>query len=243
MGLFATNRTVVIRGSADRNTPYGLEAEEAWNYGVSLTQGFELAEREFVLSLDVFRTQFENQIVVDWENARQIVFHNLDGESYSNSYQIKVDYELIKNLDVRVAYRVFDVQTTYSENLLEKPMVSKHRAFVNVAYQTESDWHFDATLNWRGQMRLPDTSINPVQYQRAERSPSYYLLGGQISKRWGDRWDIYLGGENILDYKQNDAIIASDDAFGDYFDGSLVWAPLFGANVYVGFRYNLVREK
>jgi len=243
MGLFATNRTVRIRGNSSRNTPYGLEAEEAWNYGLSLTQGFELAEREFVLSVDAFRTEFVNQIVVDWENAREVVFHNLDGQSYSNSYQIKVDYELVNNLDVRLAYRVFDVKTTYGESLQQKPMVSKHRAFLNMAYKTENDWHFDATLNWRGQMRLPDTSINPVQYRRPDYSPAYFLLGGQVSKRWGNKWDVYIGGENILNYKQTDAIIASDEPFGDFFDGSLVWAPLFGANFYVGFRYNLVSRK
>lgn len=243
MGLFATNRTVIVRGNSDRNTPYGLEAEEAWNYGVSLTKGFDIAERECVLSVDAFRTQFDNQVIVDWENAREVAFYNLDGESFSNSYQIKIDYEAFKNFDVRLAYRLFDVQTTYSENLLQRPMVSKHRAFVNLAYKTESDWHFDTTINWRGKMRLPDTSINPVQYQRPDHSPAYFLLGGQISKRWGNKWDVYIGGENILNYKQTDAIIASDDTFGDYFDGSIVWAPLFGTNLYAGFRYNLVKKK
>ena len=112
-----------------------------------------------------------------------------------------------------------------------------------MAYKTKSDWHFDATVNWKGSMRLPDTSANPIEHQRLSHSPSYFLLGGQISKRWGDKLDIYLGGENLLNYKQRDAIIAGDDAFGEFFDASIVWAPLFGTNVYIGFRYNLPSKK
>lgn len=241
-GLFATNRSVRVN-STNADTPYGLEAEVAWNYGISYNKGFDISGKEFVLSLDAFRTQFENQIVVDWENAREISFYNLQGQSYANSYQAKIDYEIVQNLDVRVAYRLFDVQTQYTEALQEKPLVSKHRAFINVAYKTKSDWHFDMTWNWRGSMRLPDTSLNPQRYQRPNRSPAYSMLNGQISKRWGSKWDVYLGAENILNYKQDDAIIASDDAFGQFFDGSLTYAPLFGTNIYIGFRYNLIKEK
>lgn len=91
-------------------------------------------------------------------------------------------------------------------------------------------------------MRLPDTQANPKDFQRPDRSPSYALVSGQISKRWNNKWDIYLGAENIFNYKQEDAIIGSEDAFGEYFDGSIIYAPLFGTNLYVGFRYNLVKK-
>ena len=242
IALFTTNRNVRVRGT-NEDTPYGLEAEEAWNYGLSYTKGFDMAGREFILSLDAFRTEFENQIVVDWENAREVSFFNLNGDSYANSFQAKLDYEILENLDIRVAYRMFDVQTQFSEGLKEKPLVSKHRAFINAAYSTKSDWHFDLTWNWRGSTRLPDTSINPLRFQRPERSPAYSLFNAQISKRWGKKLDIYLGVENIFNYRQDDAIIAGDDAFGEFFDSSLVYAPLFGTNAYIGFRYNLIKDK
>jgi len=171
-----------------------------------------------------------------------VAFYNLEGDSYSNSVQAKLEYELVKNLDVRLAYRLFDVKVAFSEELLQKPFVSKHRAFINMAYKTDSDWHFDATINWRGSMRIPGTSSNPEEFRRENTSPSYFLANAQISKRWGDKWDLYIGGENIFDYKQENAIIASNDAFGPYFDASLIWAPLFGANIYIGFRYNLTAK-
>lgn len=242
LGLFSTSREVIINGE-NNNNPYGLDAEVAWNYGINFTQGLSVGEKELLVSLDFYRTDFENQVVVDWETARRISFYNLEGKSYSNSIQLKLEYELFNDFNIRTAYRLFDVKTDYTDSRLAKPLLSRHRAFVNLAYKTTSDWHFDATLNWNGQKRLPDTSLNPVEYQRPDYSPNYFILNGQIMKRWGDKLDVYLGFENLLDYKQKDAIIAADDAFGSYFDASIVWAPLFGRNIYLGFRYNIFNDK
>lgn len=238
LGLFSSSRRVII-DATNVDNPYGLDAEEAWNMGINFTQAIDIAEKELILSVDVYRTTFTNQIVVDYETAGLVNFYNLDGPSYSNSFQVKLEYELFRNFDIRAAWRLFDVKTEFKEGLLEKPMVSKHRSFVNMAYKTDSDWHFDATLNWIGSKRLPYTGDNPVAYQRPDRSPNYFLLNGQIMKRWNDVFDVYLGGENLLNFKQTDAIIAADDPFGEFFDASIVWAPLFGANIYLGFRYTL----
>jgi len=233
MRLFASQRTVQVRNNTDQSIPYGLEAEVAWNYGINYTQGFNIAEREVVFSFDAYRTTFENQIIADFETPAKVSFYNLDGQSYSNSIQAKLDLELIKNLDLRVAYRLFDVASTYEGQLMERPMVSRHRAFANMAYKTKSDWHFDWTLNWKGAQRLPDTSSNPEEHRRLEYSPNYFLASAQIMKRWGNKWDVYLGGENLFNYKQTDAIIAADDAFGEYFDASIVWAPFLCISAYL----------
>jgi len=239
LNIFASGRTLEIRNPSEDDIPYGLEAEVAWNYGVSYSQGLRIAEKELVLTADVYRTQFENQIIVDYENPSRVAFYNLQGESYSNSVQVKLDYELTTNLDVRVAYRLFDVKSTYEGELLQRPLVSRHRAFINTAYEAKNDWHFDLTVNWRGTQRLPNTQSNPVEHRRLVNSPSYFLANAQISKRWGDKWDIYLGAENLFNYRQTDAVIDSQNAFGEFFDASIVWAPLFGRNIYVGFRYNV----
>lgn len=238
LGLFSTSREVTIN-QVNNDNPYGLEPEIAWNYGINYTQAFNIANRELIVSFDAYRTSFENQIVVDYETAGKVSFYNLEGESFSNSVQLKLEYPLLENLDIRMAYRMFDVQTTFGESLLQKPLISKHRAFINMAYKTKSDWHFDATLNWNGQKRLPNTQNNPEQYRRPDNSPNYFLLNAQVMKRWGKKWDVYLGAENLLNFRQTDAIIAGNDAFGQYFDASIVWAPLFGTNVYLGFRYAL----
>lgn len=238
-GLLASNRQFIFQGDGS-NKPYGLEAEFAWNFGLNYTKKYKFKGKDGSISFDLYRTEFENQIVVDLDNSpQQALFYNLDGRSYSNSFQAQMDYELVKNLDVKVAYRWFDVNTTYGTELLAKPLVSKHRAFANFAYETESNWAFDYTISWQGPKRLPNTESNPEQYQLDKESPSFFLMNAQITKKWDKKLHVYLGVENLLNYKQEDAILASDQPFSSYFDAAQIWGPVFGRNIYGGLRYYL----
>lgn len=238
MRFLASNRDFVIH-SQGNDTPYGLDAEIAWNYGVSYANKFKISGRDAAFNIDFYRTEFENQIVVDMDqNTQEVNFYNLDGQSYSNSVSTQFDYELIKNFNVRLAYRWYDVKTDYQQGELTKPLLSPNRAFVNLAYETESKWKFDYTVNWQDQKRIPFTGSNPVEFQLEEQSPDYILMNTQITKEWS-RLSVYAGMENIMDYRQDDPIIDSANPNSDYFDSALVWGPIFGRNTYVGLRYRM----
>jgi outer membrane receptor for ferrienterochelin and colicin len=142
-------------------------------------------------------------------------------------------------LDVRLAYRWYDVKTTYYGKLQQKPLQSMHRAFINLGYSSRKYWKFDITSNWQGKKRIPYTGSNPLVYLLPERSPGFVLVNTQISKTWNEKFEIYVGVENLFDYKQKNPIIASEDPFGDYFDSSLIWGPVFGRKTYLGLRYKI----
>ena len=135
-----------------------------------------------------------------------------------------------------MAYRWQDVRSTYGTSLKDKPYVAKHRAFINLGYETLNGWKFDYTVLWQGQKRIPSTEANPAAFQRATRSPDIFYMNAQITKSWKERFDVYFGIENITNVKQNSPILAADQPFGPYFDTSLVWGPIFGRMTYVGFR-------
>ena len=80
---------------------------------------------------------------------------------------------------------------------------------------------------------------NPEVLQIPGESPDFVLMNAQVSKLWNDKFEIYLGVENLLNFRQDNPIIASDQPFSDYFDSSLVWGPMFGRNMYLGFRYRI----
>src|SRR5690554_7382009 len=99
-----------------------MDPEIAWNYGVSFMQGFDLFNRKADITVDFYRTDFENQIVVDWENPNEINFYNLDGESYSNSFQAEFNYDVFERFDLRMAYKFYDVETTYRSGKKQNPL-------------------------------------------------------------------------------------------------------------------------
>jgi outer membrane receptor for ferrienterochelin and colicin len=145
----------------------------------------------------------------------------------------------MRRFDLRMAYRWLDVKTDYTEGLLMKPLIAEHRAFVNLAYETKNKWKFDFTVQWLGPQRIPDTSQNLPENQLPEYSPDYVLMNTQITKDFGDKWSVYLGVENIGDYKLDDPIVSANDPFGNNFDASMVWGPIFGRMAYAGFRFRL----
>lgn len=240
IGVFASNRSIIIEGSGTDKTPYGLKAEVAWNMGFSITKEVKIKNRDLILSFDLNRIDFVNQIVVDLDrSARTVVFYNLQGKSYSNSAQIQAEINAFKWLDVRLAYRYNDVKTTYGEQLLRKPLVSPQRAFANFAIKPGKGWTIDYTLNRLASVRIPSTAANDEGHRWPGQSPSYFLSNTQITKSWVNNFEIYLGGENIFNYRLSHPIIGAHAPFGEYFDSSLAWGPIMGVNLYAGIRYSI----
>ena len=240
--LFASSRQINILDSGGEI--YGLDPEVAWNYGLSFLQGFNLFERKADITLDYYRTSFENQVVVDWENPYEINFYNLEGQSFANSFQFELNYNIAERFDLRTAYKYYDIQTDYTVGRRIKPLVPKHRVFVNLGYEligqnTEAPWKFDATYNWLSEQRYPDTSMSPEEYQLDEFSPTVGTLNLQVTKVFSPKFEVYLGGENVTNERQPDPIVSPDDPFGPNFDTNFVYGPIFGSMYYAGLRFKL----
>jgi outer membrane receptor for ferrienterochelin and colicins len=239
MGVLVSSRTINIWPGYG-TIGYGFEPEVAWNEGISLDEKFKLFKRDANFSLDFYRNDFVNQTIIDVEDPRQVNIYDLNGKSFSNSFQAELSFSPVKSLDIRLAYRLFDVRATYDNQLLQKPLTAKNRGFVNLAYGYKS-WKFDYTVNYVGTKRIPSTSDNPVKYQLPGYSPAYFIMNAQVSKTVSKKHgvDLYLGGENLGNYYQSNAIIAADQPFGNYFDASLVWGPLSGRLIYGGLRFKI----
>ena len=238
--LFVSQRILMIMGQ-NNSGAYSLNPEISWNKGISLDQKFNLFNNPATLSLDYFRNDFKNQVIVDIESAKKIHIYNLAGKSYSNSFQAEVNMTPVTKLDLRVAYRYFDVKQTYSGNLLDRPFIAKHRAFLSVDYATNNDWKFNYTVTFNGKKRIVNPYESYVSFIPTTSSPSYYLLNAQVSKSFGinNPMDIYVGVENISNFFQQNTILSADDPFGPNFDASMIWGPVTGRMLYVGWRIKI----
>lgn len=240
--LMASSRDFNITAS-DSLMPYGLNPEIAWNYGVNFLHKFKLDYRDAQIGVDVYRTNFVDQVVVDVDyHPQQVLIYNLDGSSFSNTIQAEFSWEVRKRFDLRMAYRYVDTRTQYVDGLFQKYLLSRDRAFVNLGYETrDNHWQFDFTTQWNGPKRLPKTAYNPTEYQRAAESPAFFNLHAQVTWRTGTEksFDIYLGVENALNMRQPDPIVAAHDPFSKYFDASMVWGPIYGRMLYGGIRYKI----
>ena len=221
--LMASSREIII----DNN----LKQEEAWNYGATATLDIDIFEKCLIINLEYYYTNFINQVVTDLDSdIHQVHFYNLDGISYSHTFQIDATYPFFEGFSLLGAFRYNDVKYTINGVLREKPLTSRYKGLVTATYKTPLEiWQFDVTLQINGDGRMPDGFGT---------FDAYPILNAQILKwfRWGN---VYVGAENITNFKQKDPIIGYDDPWGPDFDATMIYGPIDGIMVYAGIKWKL----
>lgn len=236
----------LLSSSRKMNIADNLDQEEAWNTGVNLAFYIPLFGKELTLNGEWYYTDFQKQVVVDMDSDPHAVsFYNLDGKSYSNSFQVEATYPFFRGFTLTAAYRYTDAKTDYRNaagvtQQLKKPLVSDYKGLLTASYQTPlKKWQFDLTgqFNGGGRMPTPDAT-NPLWEPNFN---AYTVVNAQITKYFR-RWSVYLGAENLFDYKQSHPIIDAGNPRGENFDGSMVWGPVHGRKIYAGLRFNISRD-
>lgn len=234
-GMLVSARQLVIQGD--------FRMEEAWNYGLNITHTIALSEkREAVFSADFYRTDFINQIIVDLDQAwNRIIISNLDGKSYSNSFQVNADAAITEHFSITAAYRLNDVRVTTAGMLQERALVSRHKGLLAVSYASRFEkWKTDLTTQYHGRSRLP-AGVPHLQHAGfGEYSPDFVTMHFQLTRKF-KKWDAYAGVENLTNYMQHHPVLGADNPFEEGFDAGIIWGPITGRMFYAGIRYTVGR--
>jgi outer membrane receptor for ferrienterochelin and colicin len=230
--LMASGRELIIDN---------LNQESAWNYGVSAAFNIPFFGQNLKLNGEYYYTRFSSQAVIDYDsNPHQIHIANLQGKSYSHTFQIDAAYPLFKGMTLTAAYRLNDVRTTYNGILMEKPLTSKYKGLVSASYKTPLGiWQFDATLQLNGGGRMPSpytTDSGAMSWD--EHFSSYEQLNVQIT-RWFRHFSVYVGSENLTDFTQKNPIISANNPWNKNFEPTMIWGPMEGRMLYAGIRINI----
>jgi outer membrane receptor for ferrienterochelin and colicins len=237
MSLLASQKIIVINGN--------LQQERAANYGMNLVKEFQVFKRKAEVDVDVYRTDFFNQVVIDLDSDPAIAnVYNLKdsaGKSFSNSYQVQFSFEPLKRFTFLTAFRINDARQTTEGKLQERALQSRYKGLLTLSYATRFDkWKFDFTTQLNGPARIADQSKMPGILQRDySYSPIYTILNAQITRKFRYEIEVYLGAENLLNFKQKDAITEPFLPYHTHFDTSMAWGPLAGRTIYAGIRYKI----
>jgi hypothetical protein len=235
-GNLVSNRSVVFMEE--------LLPEEAVNVGTSYVK--EIGK--FTISGEYYYTYFLNQLIADMEHSRHIYFYNLDGKSTAQSGLIEVNYGPKNRWEYKLAYRFTTAKQTMgkpgNENVVvDRMFLPRDRVLANIAYALPYDkWKFDFTWQWNGKRRLPEfrpgAIMDSYKNMKIIYGPSFSNINAQVSRNF-PKLEVYLGGENIGNFRQKDPIIGYQNPFGATFDAGMAWGPVVGAIVYSGFRYKI----
>lgn len=252
IGVFSTGK--LFSGNFEEHT-----LEDAWTFGGNLTYYLPFgASSNTYISFDYFRTAFSQQMIVDYEHLNNTIsFYNLDGRrSYTDNFQVDFNVEPVERFTVTATFRYTDARVTLEgQGLVEKPMTSRYKGVLNMQYATNlNKWIFDFTASVNGPCRVYDF-MRDLKDADGNRlyvngyTPVYPLLYLQVTRRFKGV-DVYIGGENLTNFRQKNVILGSRDsstglvsAHQPSFDASAVWGPIMGARFYAGVRFTLWKTR
>lgn len=239
VNLFSENINLLV-SSRDIVFAEELKPEQGLNWGLNYTYTFDKEKMSGNFSADFYQTRFFNQFFPDYDSdPTKAIIKNFTGTSISNGLQIEANFKFFKVLEFRTAYNYLDVYREISGSKYLLPFNPKNRVMAAISYRPKNDkWYFDVNAHWYDKQRLPNTATNPIEYQHADYSKPYTLLNAQITYKW-KRFDVYVGCENIFDFRQKRPIVSWQDPFSKYFDTSSVWGPTRGRETYIGIRWKL----
>ncbi len=245
----AENVSMMVTGrewKEDYGKRFFPDQEEAWNYGISTSLVLPLADKELELNAEYYYTDFQHQLVIDHsaERTREeylgfienyyLVFTNLQGKSYSHTLQVDASYPLLEGLTTLVAFRYNDARTTYLDGKLhQRPLTSRYKGLLTLSYKTPLEfWQFDVTAQLNGPGEL---------YDHETRYPAYGQLQAQVTREF-QHFSLYVGGENLTNYKIKDPILGASNPWSQHFDATQVWGPVEGAMFYAGIRIKFEKD-
>ncbi len=237
--LFSENNNLL---ASSRNVIYQeiLRPEQAMNWGINYTYILTLKKVFGTLSADFYQTRFINQFFPDYDSDPTKAFiRNFTGKSISNALQIDASFIFLNGFEMKFGYNFLDVYRIVNGEKYVLPFTPKNRAMTAFSYRPKkSRWYIDMNIHWYDKQRLPNTNSNPAEYRNTNFSRAYSLVNIQVTYK-AKRTEIYVGCENIFDFRQRKPIVGWQDPFGKYFDTSSVWGPTRGREIYVGVRWKV----
>ena len=244
----------VLPSSRTLHLASDIRQERAVNTGISATFYIPLGSRQLQLSAEYYYTHFLNSLIVDMDRDKHAVYiynqSDIAGaQSFAHSAQIEATIEVLRGWTWTAAFRYTDVeQTTYNSSknqyeLRPKALTNRFKGIISTSYQTPlKKWQFDVTAQFNGISRMPDGFVALGDYLGGYGTPHpitwYPQLMAQITKYWRT-CSLYVGAENMTNFKQFAPVVDSFNPWGADFDASMVCGPTTGWKVYVGFRYDL----
>ncbi|MBX2951277.1 MAG: TonB-dependent receptor [Leadbetterella sp.] len=241
-----------------------LKPETSWNVNANLVKKFYLKSGTF-LNFDgtAFYTYFTNKIIPDYDtDPNRIIYANLDGYAVSRGVSLNADLAFASGLKFLLGGTLLDVYNTEAGGKKERQMFAERFTGTwSIGYTfPKPKISIDYTGNVYGPMRLP--LLGPTD-PRPEYSPVWSIQNIQVVKTFNDRWEIYGGVKNLLNWtpaksvpfliarpqdpfdKQvvfdanNTPVVNENNPYGLTFDPSYVYASNQGIRGFLGVRFTV----
>jgi Ca-activated chloride channel homolog len=193
-------------------------------------------------------TRFDNKTVTDfYAHKDSILLSNLKGKAQTFAAGLVIDYVPYSLLNIKATYFYEKAMTTMNGKYVAEPLISQHRASLAATYSLRQRFHYLGKINlstaanfYANTPYFVRTSANEMRYEMAK--PFSLINVGIENIRPKERVSLYLGINNLLNYRQNTPFQNANTPFASNFEGSQIFAPLIGTNVVFRVNVKLVKN-
>ncbi|MCC7502164.1 MAG: TonB-dependent receptor [Flavobacteriales bacterium] len=225
-----------------------LRPERSWNGTLNVVRKWPGEKQFFAIDASLFHTRFSNRILPDYTNDPDLILYsNLNGHGIAQGVSLNLEARMGNGLKAIAGATWMDVHTVEGGVTNEQLFAPDWQGTFALSKDLPHHITIDLTGQWYGPMRLP---VQPNDY-RPSTSPWYALLNVQVRHRFSDRFEIYGGVKNLLDFVPQDPLMRPFDPFdrtagdtvtnpnGYTFDTAYMYAPLQGVRGFLGLRMTL----
>ncbi|MGB3801368.1 MAG: TonB-dependent receptor [Lewinella sp.] len=253
-----TEDHAALTGARESVFAESLLPETSWNININLLQKvYDWQPGILTIDASVWYTRFGNRIIPDYEtDPNKIIYANLDGYAVSRGTSLNADVLFTNGITARLGLTLQDVYAVEQEIRRQQILTESISGVWTINVPLGQRWQVDYTGNLYGPMELP--LLGPLD-PRPEKSPWFSIQNVQVSRKF-DRWDIYGGIKNLLDFTPPaNSIARSFDPFDRdvqfaadgsviataanpnalTFDPTYMFAANQGIRAFVGFRYRI----
>ncbi|MCI2228646.1 TonB-dependent receptor [Polaribacter sp. MSW13] len=243
-----TEDHAALTGAREVEFDGALKPETSWNTNINYVKKINTENTFITLDASIFYTHFNNRILPDYEtDSNKIIYANLDGFSVSKGISLNTDITFTNGLSVNLGATLMDVSITKNNVKTRQLLTESFSGVWSISYKFNNQFTIDYTGNLYGPMRLPLLGENDV---RDEYSPWYSVQNIQLTKKFNNKWEIYGGVKNLLNFTPPANSINSADNPFDVgvdteanpelaFDPSYVYASNQGTRAFIGLRYTI----
>jgi outer membrane receptor for ferrienterochelin and colicins len=225
-----------------------LDPETSWNANLNYVKKINTENSFITLDASAFYTYFNNRILPDYEtDPNKIIYANLEGFSVSQGISLNADFLFTNGLAINTGATLMEVSVTENDVKRTQLLTESFSGVWSISYKFNNDFTIDYTGNLYGPMRLPLLGKNDP---RDEYSPWFSIQNIQLRKKFSNRWEVYSGLKNLLNFTPAaNSINSADNPFDvgvntelnpeRAFDPSYVYASNQGIRAFAGVRYTL----
>ena len=254
-----TEDHAALTGARDVVFTEDILPEKSWNVNINWNQKlYSKFGTIFDLDLSVFKTEFSNRILPDYEtNPNQIIYSNLDGTSVTQGITLNINSLSANGLKVNLGATFIDSKIIQNNETEYPFLTEKFSGNYRVSYSLYNPKIiFDLSGTVIGPMKLP---LLGALDTRAPESPVINIMNLQTTYSFKE-FELYAGIKNIFNFKPaSNSIARAFDPFDTgvefgnngqviatpnnpnalSFDPSYVYYSNQGSNGFLGLRYHI----